>query len=121
MSSAGLGPTGPQDGPRWFGLKRTPLRRYTRLRRFGKKARRDAQELRDVKPELLARSGGYCEARVSKDCTKVGTDPHHVRRRSQGGGNGGANLLWVCRCCHECIHAHPESSRELGLLAGAAK
>jgi 5-methylcytosine-specific restriction endonuclease McrA len=122
MGAPGVGPTGgPQEGNTWNGLKRSPLKRKRGLRRFGKKARRDRDELAEVKPKLLARSGGYCEARVSKHCTTVGTDPHHIVRRSQGGKNGLDNLVWTCRACHDEIHAYPEAARAVGLLAGASR
>jgi hypothetical protein len=36
---------------------------------------------------------------------RPGTDPHHIQFRSQGGGDVAWNLLWLCRACHDDIHA----------------
>ena len=41
---------------------------------------------------------------------------HHVRRRSQGGGDQESNTLDLCVSCHEFIHAHPEFSYRVGFL-----
>lgn len=36
---------------------------------------------------------------------RPGTDPHHVTFRSQSGDDHESNLLWLCRLCHDDIHA----------------
>lgn len=41
---------------------------------------------------------------------------HHIKRRSQGGGNEEDNLLCLCDAHHRYVHDHPEWSRSLGLL-----
>lgn len=60
-------------------------------------------------------AGGVCEARCD-GCTGSGHHAHHIRRRSQGGQDTVTNLLWVCRSCHDWIHANPAASYELGYL-----
>ncbi len=81
------------------------------------KMNRDRAELRATKRSMLERSLGRCEAGFSLMCTGVGTQAHHVRRRSQGGTNDLANLKWCCEPCHTTLHAQPELAREVGLLA----
>lgn len=100
-------------------MKRSgPLARRTPLRAVGKKAQRDRAELRDVRAEVLLRSRGRCEARgFSPLCTGYGTQAHHIVRRSQGGTNDPANLLWVDAACHVAIHHHPAAAMRAGFLS----
>lgn len=92
-------------------MKRSPLKRT------GKKSNLDRAELALSKGEVLARSAGHCEAHdFSPHCTRVGTVLHHVKRRSQGGGNEPENLLWLCVPCHDAIHQNPELARKAGYL-----
>ena len=86
------------------------------LPRVGKKALRDRDELATVKPILMERSGGRCEAKVSNLCTGVGSQAHHVRRRAQSGSNDSDNLLWVCLWCHDLLHHNPALANELGMI-----
>jgi len=80
----------------------------------------------DLHRALGARSGGVCEV-ARKGCFGRAVDPHHRVRRQAGGRRGAArltsdqlaNLLHVCRACHEWIHDHPAASREAGwMLSG---
>lgn len=86
------------------------------LRRVGKKAQRNIDELAEVKPFLLERSRGRCEAQIANLCTGIGVHAHHVVRRSQGGDNAAENLLWVCWFCHDRIHSSPEDATARGFL-----
>lgn len=45
---------------------------------------------------------------------------HHVRLRSQGGGNEASNLIDVCASAHDWIHANPREAAELGFIERAA-
>ena len=72
---------------------------------------------RAARRSIQARSQGRCEARIEGICTGIGVLAHHVRRRSQGGGDIAQNLLWLDDACHTWIHAHPAESVELGFLA----
>lgn len=69
-----------------------------------------------VRRQLKARARGQCEASCAPDCTGRGVHAHHVRMRSQGGTDDLANLKWVCRRCHDRIHAEPAEAYDLGLL-----
>lgn len=70
-----------------------------------------------VRRQVMARAGGFCEARVEGVCTGEPELLHHKRRRSQGGRHTAANLLAVCEEDHRWIHDHPEAAVGLGLLA----
>jgi len=58
-----------------------------------------------VRRQITVRAGGYCEARILEVCTGQPEHAHHVRRRSQGGGETPGNLKLVCGECHDWIHA----------------
>ena len=49
-------------------------------------------------------------------CRNEASQTHHVKRRSQGGGDTPENLLAVCPKFHEMIHARPAWARENGWL-----
>jgi hypothetical protein len=86
------------------------------LPRVGRKMTRDRDELEAVRPILLERSGGKCEAQVAKLCTSVGQHAHHIQRRAQSGSNDPENLLWVCHFCHDWLHYNPQAAAELGMI-----
>jgi hypothetical protein len=100
--------------PRWK-AGRTP-KRPTPIRRVSPKTQRDRAELAAARRVLLERSRGRCEAQISSRCSDIGMHAHHVARRSHGGTNTPANLLWVCWSCHDRIHAHPAEALARGLL-----
>lgn len=41
--------------------------------------------------------------------------PHHLLKRSQGGGHGPDNLLDACFHCHDWIERHPKEAAATGL------
>lgn len=107
-------------------MKRTPLRRGQPPRRTGRpkpvSSRRaeENEERRDVRLLVNARSGGWCEA-----CwvLRPGLEPlpasdlHEILTRARGGSiTDPANLLHVCRPCHDWITANPRPAAELGLV-----
>lgn len=61
---------------------------------------------------LVSRSGGLCEAHLD-GCTRHATDAHH--RRKPGRLWHPANLLHLCRACHQWTEDHPDEARQLGL------
>jgi hypothetical protein len=65
---------------------------------------------------VMARAGGYCEARVEDVCSFRASHAHHLVMRSQGGNDTPGNLLAVCAECHEHIHRNPEWAYERGFL-----
>ncbi len=88
----------------------------TTRRQKRSKMTQDAQEMRAARLALLERSGGRCEARFSELCTGVGVHAHHRKRRSQGGTNDPANLIWTCAPCHTKVHQSPAEALVAGLL-----
>lgn len=55
---------------------------------------------------------------VVDTCAREPADVHEILPRSAGGSIlERANLLVVCRSCHQWIHEHPRESRLLGLLS----
>jgi hypothetical protein len=99
-------------------VNRSPLKRSRKpLRRQSKRRRAEQPARRRCVAAVRARSGGWCEAYCSSECDMVGCDAHEIRPRAQGGDcTNPAECLWVCRRCHDWIHAHPSLSYALGLL-----
>lgn len=104
------------------------MNRYKRLDRNGelartgplrKKSRKTAKAERaldKLKPALIERSGGYCEARFSRYCTGVGTAPHHKLKRSAAKHRHRLEeLLWVCNFCNGDIENRPDAAHAAGL------
>ena len=89
-----------------------PKLRYSRA----SKIRRDSAELAKIRPLLMERSLGRCEAQFSEHCTGVGVMAHHKQLRSSGGNNHPANLVWLCAPCHDAVHGHPLAAAERGLI-----
>lgn len=66
---------------------------------------------------VLARAGWRCERCLSLPIDHV----HHRRPKGSGGTSlewvdAPANLVALCRQCHEWAHAHPREARESGWL-----
>jgi 5-methylcytosine-specific restriction enzyme A len=63
------------------------------------------------------RDGGICQK-----CPDPATDVHHRVTRGMGGSRddtlnyGMANLVALCRSCHDEVHAHPAASYNAGWL-----
>ncbi len=67
---------------------------------------------------VMGRAFGQCERCLH--ATLAG-DPHHRRVRGMGGSKAPdrhdpSNLVWVCRPCHDWVHAHPKESAETGFM-----
>lgn len=89
-----------------------PLRRTKPMPRGDNQLRRTA--MKPYRPTITAeqraahdlveeRAGGWCEIRIDGTCLGRGTDWHHRKLRSRGGGNEASNGLWLCRACHSTI------------------
>lgn len=89
--------------PRWKGSQK-------------RQKRRNAAKYTLARAAVFERSGGRCEAQVEGLCLGRGDQAHHKRRRSQGGQDTPANLLWICRKCHDHVHRFPAQAEALGLL-----
>lgn len=87
-------------------LKRTALKRGTRLRPIGKRGAKARKELDLVRLEVLVRARGRCER--CKKASRV-LDLHHRRGRAQGGSHTVQNLVALCRACHTGITDHTAS------------
>ena len=72
----------------------------------------EREQLEELRPLIEVRAGHRCEiCRVGQPVVL-----HHKLRRSQGGKHSLANLLGLCNCCHEQVHARPEWSYTQGYL-----
>lgn len=77
-------------------MKRTPLRRY------GKRAQREAEALAAFRSAVLAR--GRCEVEGCKRTKNL--HAHHIKPRSRGGKHDPSNGIAVCFEHHRAIHDH---------------
>jgi 5-methylcytosine-specific restriction endonuclease McrA len=97
-------------------LKRTAMKRSRRpLPPRSERGQTYADEIEDLRPLLVARAGGLCEAKFD-GCWGAGTIVHHRLRRSQGGKNTLTDTMLVCDRCHKHGHAHPAQGYESGFL-----
>lgn len=103
--------------------RRRPLKRGQpplRSRRVIARRRRGVDPATTV--AVLARDGGCLFAvTLLNVALKAGDcqgrlDPHHVLPRGRGGPDTAVNLVTLCRCHHDWVHAHPNLSRAAGLL-----
>lgn len=99
-------------------LKRTPMVRYTPLRRSQVAGLRRIHAMKSLprrrstaamRVALAARSDGWCELQVPGVCVGRAVDPCHRRGSKHGGRHGAAavehdqlsNVLHGCRPCHD--------------------
>lgn len=80
-------------------MKRTPLKRRTRLRRVSKKTRTVRWPRLKALRERLFRWQTGCQAIGLGDC-RGPHDAHHIIKRSQGGQDRLDNLIRLCRHHH---------------------
>lgn len=98
-------------------MKRTPIKRKTRIRRRSDKKQRKDEVRREVLEQLVAERGDLCQARVLSVCQTFASDGHEILSRGRGGDPADPdNVLLVCRKCHDWIHAHPREALAKGLL-----
>lgn len=88
------------------------------LRREGARGRRNREAMSAVRPVLLERSGGRCEADgFSPYCTGVGAHAHHIWPSDRDRGlHDPDRMALVCAPCHEHIHRYPGAAGPRGLL-----
>ena len=107
-------------------MKRTPLKRKTRLRSVSPKRAKVQRQRRTMVREELARRE-LCEAGATirfgghrSLCAGLAVDLHEPLTRARGGGIlDPANTVAVCRSCHDWIHDNPTAAADLGLLRSA--
>ena len=71
-------------------------------------------------PALLLRFGQRFRCELCGKVKPGGLDPHHIRARGMGSGwriDHPANLLAVCRVCHNRIHAGKIPKADLWAIA----
>jgi 5-methylcytosine-specific restriction endonuclease McrA len=91
---------------RWLGLRRKSVKR----------AREERVLATEIRPALMLRSAGRCEARFDNQCWGVGKEIHHRLPRAAGGEHSVENTLLACPHCHSQIHAYPQVARARRLL-----
>jgi hypothetical protein len=113
----------PQKQREWQERSRKPLKsgdkamaRTTMKSRPSKRKVNYEAELDVLTPALIARSGGYCEARIPGVCQGEAHHRHHRQVGRFAGSNSLENLLHLDFSCHDHIHLHPSWSREMGYL-----
>lgn len=102
-------------------MKRSPLKRKTRLtpgktplKRLALKAKSHPTDPVSV-AAIIVRSGGSCERCKSR----AGSEPHHIRARSQGRDDSPENLRWLCHECHSWATNHPRAAHFEGVSYSA--
>lgn len=105
-------------------MRRTALRRSGLLRRVASKVKRPRDTGPTPETRLLVwnRCGGWCERCEVAAAVHV----HHRRPRRSGGSrapetNEAANLLGLCRACHEWVESHRAVALSQGLLLHACE
>lgn len=115
-------------------MKRSPLRRVTKLRRrrglnaMSKKRRAIAPKRRELVVRLLATrrcefptSVIVCAGESMQEpvlCGALGAHVHEILTRARGGDIlDESNCMVVCARHHEWIHANPVTAATLGVLA----
>ena len=104
-------------------MKRTPLKRKTRLSPVSKKRRGMARARKETRELVLERDMNRCQANIH-GCSYHATDVHEIKSRARGGNiiaiDGDlSNFLSLCRSCHSYITTHPEFSQRNGFSVGA--
>lgn len=92
-------------------MKRSPLKRKTRLRKVSKRRRKD-NAMYTVLRKMFLLQRPKCERCLISDSEDV----HHMNGRHNSRLNDTTYWLPVCRCCHDWIHKHPAKAREMGFL-----
>ena len=107
-------------------MKRTPLKRKTRLRSVSPK-RAKAQRLRRtmVAEELATRELCEAGARITQAgydarCHGLAVELHEPLTRARGGPVlDPVNTVAICRSCHDWFHVNPAAATGLGLLVSS--
>lgn len=104
-------------------MKRTPLKRKTRLSPVSKKRRGMAKARQQTRQMVLDRDMNRCQAGLA-GCTFHATDVHEIKSRARGGNivaiDGDlSNFLSLCRSCHSWITTHPAFAEKFGFSVGA--
>lgn len=103
-------------------MKRTPLKRgtsqlkRTRLNTTSWKRKKANNERAKVLEDLRKRMP-WCAAQIIRRCTNEPQDGHEILTRGRGGSiTDRANILMVCRLCHNWITEHPKEATCRGFI-----
>lgn len=102
-------------------LRRTPLKRKTRINPVSKKRARSAPIRRKLVAQQLERIP-YCEASlIGVGCTFTAVDCHEIvpRGRRPDAHLDPALFVSLCRICHAWLTAHPDYATRHALMLGA--
>jgi hypothetical protein len=99
------------------------LKRGGRLNPVSKKRQKLLAKRRQVIDEIL-KTRTMCEASTriwnvdrAHRCFRIPWDVHEPLTRARGGSiTDPANMMVVCRPCHDWIHTHPQLATQVGLL-----
>ena len=70
------------------------------IRHKSPRLRLDSTSYRDLHRQVLERDGWRCQVCGSMQHLQV----HHLKLRSQSGGDVEQNLITLCAACHEQVH-----------------
>ena len=66
----------------------------------------------DIRKEVVQRDGGKCQAMAGwSKCGKPAVEVHHITPLSRGGLTTKANLISLCKDCHDARHNHLKRTR----------
>ena len=66
----------------------------------------------EIRAKVWKRDGGRCRVLIAgKPCNKAAQEVHHIVPLSRGGTTSMANLICICKECHNKRHAHLFRSR----------
>jgi 5-methylcytosine-specific restriction endonuclease McrA len=74
-----------------------------KVSRKSPRLRLDANSYLELHRRVLERDGWRCQVCGSMQCLQV----HHLKFRSQSGGDEEQNLITLCAECHELMHREP--------------
>lgn len=102
-------------------MKRTPLKRRTRLRPVSDRKRAERTAAQPVVDAVFARDGGCLMARYHGPAVVPGCfgplTPHHLRKQSaRRGGWTERNLVTLCAHHNGWVEDHPDLAHALGLV-----
>lgn len=93
---------------------RTGLRRITEIRRVSKKREKE-NRLRSKVVRALFPERPRCAV---PNCVRLADDVHEPLTRARGGSiTDPANMIPLCRPCHDVVQLGPDWAYELGLMA----
>lgn len=96
--------------------RRTGLTHRTAMRKVSRQHAKSQRELDALKPALIERSHGLCEAQFSWLCSGVGSQPHHMLKRSHARHRHRLDeILWTCGFCNVDVEVRPDEAYAAGL------